>query len=250
MTKPKNCGANRLDIYREKLGDDDVKTLGVTNDLAGARRRRRKILAESATLQEGDMRAHGARPRCKPRRHAHVLDEDLARDLIELGRFAEADAKLRDVYDRQVSALGANWPDLSLTLQWRGVALDGLGRASDAIPLFEDALARKTKELGPDHPEVATILDTVNLACSITSRDTTMQSAPHVTHFRSRYRVSAKTTRRRGARISHSARHSRTPEKKRSAARAPSCGDRARKRRWAKRTSTRCARKTALARLE
>ena len=62
--------------------------------------------------------------------------------LLQLGRAAEAERLLHDLYHEQAQALGAGHPEALDTLRLTGWALKKLGRLADAEALFRDILAQ------------------------------------------------------------------------------------------------------------
>jgi tetratricopeptide (TPR) repeat protein len=84
--------------------------------------------------------------------------DEAGRDLMSQGRFGEAERQFAAAV-AAAHALGADDPRLALALSHQAEALVAQTRFADAIPLFERALAIEEKILGPDHPEIAQVLE-------------------------------------------------------------------------------------------
>ncbi|MDR3084590.1 MAG: tetratricopeptide repeat protein, partial [Streptomyces sp.] len=69
------------------------------------------------------------------------------------GRFAEAEALLRDVLAARERALGPDDPRTLDSAHALGIALYGLGRWAEDEQLLRRALAGRERLLGPDHPD-------------------------------------------------------------------------------------------------
>ncbi len=74
------------------------------------------------------------------------------------GQFGEAEREFATAVEL-AKALGENDPREALSLFHQADALVAQNRFDDAIPLFERALAIDEKALGPDHPDVAPVLE-------------------------------------------------------------------------------------------
>ncbi len=142
-----------LDIYKKRLGEDDPTTIDVTHDLA-------VLIGDEGHFAEAlsilDKACAGFARTVGPSNPSTLrCRTNMTRDLIELGRFEEADAILLDVEAKQVAVHGVDFVDIAYTKEWRALALDGLGRRDEALALFDDAIARRTKVFGAETPEVA-----------------------------------------------------------------------------------------------
>jgi serine/threonine protein kinase len=142
-----------LKIYQKRLGENDSQTIDVEHDLDVLLSDEGKY-AETLPLFE---RTCAAMARVEGESHPYTLRcrVNMTRNLIELGRFAEADAILVDVRAKQVAVHGDDFGDIALTNQFRALAIDGLGRHDEAIALFDDAIVRRSKTLGETSPEIA-----------------------------------------------------------------------------------------------
>lgn len=77
----------------------------------------------------------------------------LGRAYTGAGRFAEAEALLRDVLTAQEGEFGPDDPRTLDSAHALGIALYGLGRWVEDEQLLRRALAGRTRLLGPDHPD-------------------------------------------------------------------------------------------------
>jgi tetratricopeptide (TPR) repeat protein len=83
---------------------------------------------------------------------------EAGRESMSRGRFGEAEREFATAAEL-AKALGENDPREALSLFHQADALVAQNRFDDAIPLFERALAIDEKALGPDHPDVAPVLE-------------------------------------------------------------------------------------------
>jgi len=83
---------------------------------------------------------------------------EAGRASMSRGQFGEAEREFATAVEL-AKALGENDPREALSLYHQADALVAQNRFDDAIPLFERALAIDEKALGPDHPDVAPVLE-------------------------------------------------------------------------------------------
>ena len=145
-----------LAIYTKRLGEQDPASVSVMCDFA-------VVLADEGRFAEGaqlQQRACELLAAAKGKDHTDTLrcETNLSRDLIELGRAAEAEALLTDIEARQIRVFGEEWADIESTLQWRAYALDHLGRYEEALRFFDASLARYAKDPSPQNAGVARLL--------------------------------------------------------------------------------------------
>jgi tetratricopeptide (TPR) repeat protein len=83
---------------------------------------------------------------------------EAGRASMSRGQFGVAEREFETAVEL-AKALGADDPREALSLFHQADALVAQNRFDDAIPLFERALAIDEKALGPDHPDVAPVLE-------------------------------------------------------------------------------------------
>jgi tetratricopeptide (TPR) repeat protein len=83
---------------------------------------------------------------------------EAGRASMSRGQFGEAEREFATAVVL-AKALGENDPREALSLFHQADALVAQNRFDDAIPLFERALEIDEKALGPDHPDVAPVLE-------------------------------------------------------------------------------------------
>jgi tetratricopeptide (TPR) repeat protein len=83
---------------------------------------------------------------------------EVGRASMSRGQFGEAEREFATAVEL-ANALGEDDPREALSLFHQADALVAQNRFDDAIPLFERALAIDEKALGPDHPDVAPVLE-------------------------------------------------------------------------------------------
>lgn len=72
----------------------------------------------------------------------------------------------RELEPRLVKARGTDHPDVLTVLRNEGIALRNLGRADEALALFDRTLEISRRMYGEDHPRTALALDDSGLALS------------------------------------------------------------------------------------
>ena len=77
--------------------------------------------------------------------------------LGRLGRWGEAETEIRDIINRRTRLLGPDHPDLSHQLNLLCWVLYSTNRAIEAIPLLEQLVAIRTRELGPHSSRTLTV---------------------------------------------------------------------------------------------
>jgi len=140
-----------LEIRRKHLGADHPEVIGSGDKLAMSLLAQKKY-PEAETLLKKSM-AH--------REIAFGPDDSrlmpslnrLAELEVAQGRFAEAEPLARRAVQIGGSTIGLQPPSLADSRRWLGAALAGLGKAEEAIPLYEQMLAKKKTQL----PEAAHI---------------------------------------------------------------------------------------------
>jgi tetratricopeptide (TPR) repeat protein len=95
------------------------------------------------------------------------LPQEAGRESMSRGQFGEAERAFATAV-ALAKALGENDPREALSLFNQADALVAQARFDDAIPLFQRALEIDEKALGPDHPDVAPVLEhyAVPLRCT------------------------------------------------------------------------------------
>jgi tetratricopeptide (TPR) repeat protein len=92
---------------------------------------------------------------------------EAGRQSMSRGRFGEAEREFATAVEL-AKTLGQDDPREALSLSNQADALVAQARFDDAIPLFQRALEIDEKALGPDHPDVAPVLEhyAVPLRCT------------------------------------------------------------------------------------
>jgi tetratricopeptide (TPR) repeat protein len=83
---------------------------------------------------------------------------EAGRQSMSRGQFGEAERQFATAVEL-AKALGQDDPRLALSLFHQADALVAQARFDDAIPLFRRALEIGEKALGPDHPDIAPVLE-------------------------------------------------------------------------------------------
>jgi tetratricopeptide (TPR) repeat protein len=97
--------------------------------------------------------------------------------LGRLGRWPEAEAEIRDILARRGRLLGPDHPDLTQQLNLLCWVLYSTDRSADAIPVMEQIVAIRTRELGPHASRTLTVR--YNLA-AVYARSARYDDAEHI----------------------------------------------------------------------
>ncbi|CAN0251232.1 unnamed protein product, partial [Ectocarpus sp. 4 AP-2014] len=79
--------------------------------------------------------------------------------VLSQGKYTEADPLYLRAIEIRERVLGAEHPDLAISLGARGQLLNAQGKYEEAEPLYERSQAIREKVLGPEHPDVAVSLN-------------------------------------------------------------------------------------------
>jgi hypothetical protein len=137
--------------WRDRLGDDDYYTLGVTYYRARALGDMGRY-AEARDLVQ-DTLARSRRVLGEDHPSTLVSASNLAADLRALGEVAAARDLDQDTLDRQRRVLGADHPDTLSSASHLAADLRALGEVAAARDLDQDTLDRRRRVLGADHPD-------------------------------------------------------------------------------------------------
>ena len=97
-----------------------------------------------------------------------AAESNLADSLVSVGRYAEAEPKLRELHRMDVRLLGPEHPDTLKTSSNLAVSLSGQGKFADAEAINRQVFDVQTRLLGPEHPE--TLVTAGNLAFSLSDQ--------------------------------------------------------------------------------
>ena len=151
--------------WRDRLGDDDLNTLAVTDSVATAFR----DMGRYAEARDLDQDTLARRRRVLGEDHPDTMAaaSSLAVALLELGEVRAARDLQQDTLARRRRVLGEDHPDTLLSASSLAIARRELGDLAAARDLEQDTLARRRRVLGEDHPD--TLLSASNLAIAFSS---------------------------------------------------------------------------------
>ena len=160
-----------LEGYRRVLGEDHPETLTTQSLLATQLYFQGKYDECEAVARDVLER----RRRVQGPDHADTLDAmgDVGRYLMSRGKYADAVTILRDVVEakRRVAS-----PSLAATLANLGVALNRQKEYAAAEPVLREALERRRRNLGEDHPETVAAIN--NLAAVLMEMGKLVEAEP------------------------------------------------------------------------
>jgi eukaryotic-like serine/threonine-protein kinase len=136
-----------VEISRSVRGDEAVETLDRWSDLAVCLDDQ-GLDEESAAINRRIV-ATSVKVRGATHPATLLIRHNLAANLLALGQFREAEAILREVLELQHQVLG---PERTLggTKRMLGLALDGEGRAEEALALFDEGVRAYAAAEGPE----------------------------------------------------------------------------------------------------
>jgi tetratricopeptide (TPR) repeat protein len=139
------------DVERVQALRSEAALLASRNDWVGAERAHREAL-------DIQRRVSGRVPA-----DTGPLLADLARDLVEQGRYTDAESLQREAVALTRTMRGAKHPDTAAALAALGSILQAMGRDAEALNLYEEAFASSEEaplQLGTENsPEVAASLE-------------------------------------------------------------------------------------------
>jgi nephrocystin-3 len=161
------------ELAKQLYPEDDIRLAIRTNNLANA-------LFEEGKPSEALPLGLKAQPVYEREFTVHQIDRwtvpaNIGFYLFHLGRFVEAEEKLRAVLDAERMYLGARHHSTLTTLLNLATVVECLGRFSEATPLFEEAASGSKATVGEDHPATRAKLEhlRIHLADFVNTDSTT-----------------------------------------------------------------------------
>jgi len=135
---------------RRTVGDDDLESVTLLDDYAGALVEVGQVHAALPLLDQ----ALQMRTRELGTTHRWTLTtlNNRANAFVRLGRYAEALADSETVLRMRMQTLGERDPTTLVAMNITGTALASVGRLEEALVLHERAAALRAELLGPNHP--------------------------------------------------------------------------------------------------
>ncbi len=143
-------------LFNEHLGEEDLRSLNASNDLAIAYTRVGRP-ADAEPILRRVIELHTKLVGPEDRRTLHSL-ANLGTLCSSAGRFQEAERILLDVLGTMRRVLGESDPDTMLAVQHLGSLYLHTGRAAEAEPLLRAAYEHELRIRGSDHPYTLTAL--------------------------------------------------------------------------------------------
>jgi len=132
------------------LGANDIRTLMCLSYLAEAHGDLGQVDEAIETMQGLVERLHSLEEPDHP--FAHSCMQTMGWFLLRAGRFAEAEAVVREAFRRHRDALGADHPSVIAPLEVLACSVLGQqGRRKEAIGIFESAIEQLRRTVGFDH---------------------------------------------------------------------------------------------------
>jgi tetratricopeptide (TPR) repeat protein len=144
------AGAEALEMFRKRYGDEHLTVAYAKRALANLRRFRHDRTGAETLLHE----AAATIVRLSPPKSNNLspLLEDLGVLAMERGAYDEAAGFFRDAYDRTVATLGSGHPSVAHNLGLQASAEQTAGRHASAQKLARSALELTRRRHGRGHP--------------------------------------------------------------------------------------------------
>lgn len=142
------------DAATARLGPEHPDTLSFRGNRASFLAGIGEAAQAEAELRDIAMICHRRNPDSDDALHART---QWSISLGRLGRWPEAERELRDIIARRTHLLGPEHPYLSHQLNLLCWVLYSTDRSVEAIPVMEQLVAIRTRELGPDSPRTLTV---------------------------------------------------------------------------------------------